>query len=480
MSSEHIHFVTGRLARHALEAVLPMLAGQVGFNYSIDVLPITVAALMSPAWIAKHIHAPSDATRVLIPGYCKGDLGSLESVVHVPVELGPKDLRQLPAYFARDPLPLDYGDWDIEIIAEINHCPRLSLEEIRGRAAALAGDGADVIDVGCEPGDPWVKVGDVVQALCDDGYRVSIDSLQPREIEPAVRAGAKLVLSVNSTNRDAAVDWGVEVVVTPDEPTTLAGLDETVDRLAQADVPLRIDPILEPISFGFAASLGRYLDVRRRYPDAEMMMGIGNLTELTDLDSAGVNGLLLGFCQELGVRSVLTTQVINWARTSVRECDLARRLMYHAVRHGVLPKHIEPRLLMLRDEQIVETSPEAIAQLAHEIRDRNYRIFAADGEVHLVNRDLHLHDADPLVVMDQLRQSGPNDGLPENFDPSHAFYLGFEMHKALTALTLGKTYQQDEPLDWGLATRPEKRHYLQKQRPNAGPPLPSNPRDDTS
>ena len=60
-----------------------------------------------------------------------------------------------------------------------------------------------------------------------------------------------------------------------------------------------------------------------------MMMGVGNLTELTDVDSAGVNVLLLGFCQELGIRSVLTTQVINWCRSCVRELDLARRLVYH-------------------------------------------------------------------------------------------------------------------------------------------------------
>ena len=58
-------------------------------------------------------------------------------------------------------------------------------------------------------------------------------------------------------------------------------------QLAAAGVRLRIDPVLEPIGFGFAASLGRYLQVRERYPDAEMMMGIGNLTELTDADSAG-------------------------------------------------------------------------------------------------------------------------------------------------------------------------------------------------
>ncbi|MCH7751511.1 MAG: dihydropteroate synthase [Planctomycetes bacterium] len=463
MSQEHIHFVTGRLARHALEELLPKLAEQVGFAYSLDVLPITVAALMTPQWIAKHVRVPDEATMVLIPGYCEGELGKIESAVKLPVKRGPHDLRQLPSYFSHEPLPEEYGAYDIEIVAEINFCPRLALEEIRTTAAELARDGADVIDLGCETGKRWAAVGDVVKALRDDGHRVSIDSLDPHEIEPAVRSGAELVLSVNSSNREAAVDWGVEVVAIPDEPTTLAELDETIDLLARAGVPLRIDPILEPISFGFAASLGRYLEVRRRYPDAQMMMGIGNLTELTDADSAGVNALLLGFCQEVGIRSVLTTQVINWARTSVRECDLARRLMYHAIHGKVLPKHVEPRLVMLRDEQIVGSTPEEIAQLAREIRDNNYRVFAAAGEVHLVSSKLHLHDADPFVVMQQLSQAGPDGGLPKNLDPGHAFYLGFEMCKALTALTLGKTYRQDESLDWGLATRPEQRHYLKRQ-----------------
>ena len=464
MSQEHIHFVTGRLARHALEALLPQLAEQVGFAYSVDVLPITVAALMTPEWIAKHAQVPKAATSVLIPGYCEGDLTALAAALKRPAQRGPHDLRQLPSFFLREPLPEEYGAYDIEIIAEINFCPRLSLEEIRRMAAELARDGADVIDLGCEPGQRWAGVGDAVRALRDDGLRVSIDSLDPEEIEPAVRAGAELVLSVNSSNRGAAADWGVEVVAIPDELATLTGLDDTVDLLAQAGVPLRIDPILEPISFGFAASLGRYLDVRHRYPDAEIMMGIGNLTELSDADSAGVNVLLLGFCQEMGIRSVLTTQVINWARTSVRECDLARRLMYHAINRRVLPKHVEPRLVMLRDEPIVAATPAEIAQLADEIRDHNYRVFAAEGEVHLVGSDLHLHDADPFVVMRELCQAGPGGGLPKNLGPEHAFYLGYEMCKALTALTLGKTYRQDEALDWGLATRPENRHYLKHIR----------------
>ena len=463
MPRDHIHVVTGRLAEHALKSVVAPLAADVGFDYTVDVLPITVAALMTPEWIARHWRVPEAATRIVLPGYCDGDLTPLSAVTQAAIERGPRDLRRLPEFFRRDPPPTDYGAYDIQILAEINHCPRLSLAEILREAQKLSDAGADLIDVGCEPGDPWPGVAAAVRALRDAGHRVSIDSLNPREIAPAVAAGAELVLSVNSTNCKAAVDWGVEVVVTPDVPATLEGLDETVDHLARAGVPLRIDPILEPNGFGFAASLGRYLETRRRYPDAEMMMGVGNLTELTDVDSAGVNALLLGFCQELAIRSVLTTQVINWARTSVRECDVARRLMHHAVTHRVLPKHLDSRLLMLRDAAVEETPPSELAALAEQIRDNNYRVYAADGEVHLVGAKLHLHDADPFVVMEQLRHGGPDGGLPKNLDPGHAFYLGYEMCKAATALTLGKTYQQDEALDWGLATRPEARHYLRRR-----------------
>jgi hypothetical protein len=140
-------------------------------------------------------------------------------------------------------------------------------------------------------------------------------------------------------------------------------------------------------------------------------------------------------------------------------------VMHHAINHRVLPKHLDSRLVMLRDAEMLETPAAAIAELAAHVRDNNYRIYAADGEVHLVGAGLHLHDADPFVVMEQLRHAGPNGGLPKNLDPGHAFYLGYEMCKALTALTLGKTYRQDEALDWGLATRAETRHYL--KRPSA-------------
>ncbi len=188
-----------------------------------------------------------------------------------------------------------------------------------------------------------------------------------------------------------------------------------------------------------------------------MMMGIGNLTELTDADSAAVNVLLLGFCQELGIRSVLTTQVINWARSSVRECDLARRLTYHAVTHRTLPKRLDPRLLLLRDLKLLRHGPEALGELARSVKDHNYRIFAEDGLLHLISGGIHLRGQDPFEIFQQLEARQPT-----NLDASHAFYLGYEMAKAVTALTLGKNYRQDEALDWGFLTRPEVSHRARK------------------
>jgi dihydropteroate synthase len=448
ITMDHIQFVTGRLAEPALRRVVEQIAPAAGFTFTVDVLPITVAALMTPKWIARHIQRNESATRIIVPGYCDGSLDEVASVTGRTIELGPKDLRQLPEYFGqRDPALDEYGRFDIEIIAEINHAPRRSQAEVLEIATSLRDDGADIIDVGCTPGTRWTGVADCVAALRDAGHRVSIDSFDANEIELAVRAGAELVLSVNSTNREQAADWGCQVVVIPDEPHTMGKFDETVEYLARYDVPMRLDPILEPLGCGFAQSLARYLDVRRRYPDHPMMMGIGNLTELTDVDSAGINVLLLGFCQELEIRSVLTTQVINWSRTSVHECDLARRLVHFAVQQGRPPKHLEPNLVLLRDPKLYEFSTEQLDDLQASIKDRNYRIFVADDKIQLLSADLHLTGRDPFQLFAELMAAGVT-----NVDPSHAFYLGFELAKATTALSLGKQYEQDQTLDWGYLT----------------------------
>jgi dihydropteroate synthase-like protein len=457
MSKPNLLFVTGKLAEPSLRRTLAEVGAQAGFEFSVAVMPITVVALATTSWIARHLAVPQGIGRIILPGLCAGELSAVEDVARVPVERGPADLRDLPEFLGAESKPAaGYGAHDIAILAEINHAPRLALGDLLAQAKRMARDGADLIDVGCDPGDPWSGVGEAVRALRAEGLRVSIDSFHPREVGAAVAAGAELVLSVNSGNRAAARSWGCAVVAVPDVPGTLEGLDETIAFLQAAGVPFRIDPVLEPIGFGFAASLGRYLEVRRRFPAGEMLMGVGNLTELSDVDSAGVNVLLLGFCQELGIRSVLTTQVINWCQSSVRELDLARRLVYYALRQHVLPKRLEPDLVMLRDSKLREFGEQTLRELGSKLTDRNYRLIAERGLLHVMNAHLFLQGTDPFQLFRQMSEAEP-------IDPEHAFYLGYEMAKAVTALTLGKNYVQDQALRWGFLTVPEKSQRDQEE-----------------
>jgi dihydropteroate synthase-like protein len=451
-------FITGKLAEPALRRVLADLGPKAGFEPTVIVLPITVAALMTSNWVARHLPPDLIAEGLILPGYCRGDTEEVTKAAGVPAVLGPKDLRDLPEFFGKQSgPPPGYGEFDIEILAEINHAPKMTLDAILALARRYGESNADVIDLGCDPEGTWAGVGDAVRMLRDDGFRVSIDSFDSEEVRAALSAGAELVLSVNGTNIQHVREWhdafpNAEMVAIPDAPFDLDSLARTVDALQSIGVKHRVDPILEPIGFGFAASLGRYIETRRRFPEAEIMMGVGNLTELTDVDSAGINVLLAGFCQELGIRSVLTTEVINWARSSVKEFDLARRLVYHAVREKVLPKRLEPDLILLRDPKLHEQGDEALAELAARITDRNYRIFAERGEIHVLNGSVYFCGSDPFELFERLLASD------SKLDASHAFYLGYEFSKAITALTLGKNYNQDQALRWGFLTVPEVSH----------------------
>lgn len=459
LAGKHLHFITGRLAEVSLRETVQRLAAQHRFSYTVDVLPITVAALMTPNWIARHAKIPPETSRVIIPGLCRGDTLELASLTAAPIEIGPIDLRELPEYLSGQARDLTgYGAFDIEIIAEINHAPRLSAEEVDRLASHYRQSGADVIDLGCSPGEVWTHVADTVRRLRDADYRVSIDSLIPAEVALAARAGAELVLSVNSSNVEAAADWGCEVVVIPDDLTNWRSMIPTIEQLEKKGVRYRLDPILEPIGFGFGESLLRYREARREFPTAEIMMGIGNLTELTDVDSAGVNVILLALCQEWGIRSVLTTEVINWARSSVKECDLARRLVHYAVTQKTPPKRVERNLLVARDPKLLPTTGVELDELAAKLKDPNYRVFVAEDELHVVSAGLHLRHNDPFQLFDEILKRDAS-----RLDPSHAFYLGYEMAKAVTALTLSKEYRQDNALNFGHLTRPEVSHQERKK-----------------
>jgi dihydropteroate synthase len=439
-------FVTGRLAEPGLRRVLAET--ELPFAHDVAVLRITVAALMTTPWIARSLEVPEGTDLVIIPGLCEGDPQAIGERFGVPVEKGPKDFRELPAHFGRPAAARNYGAWDIEIIAEINNAPRLTHEAVRGAADYFRESGADIIDIGCTPGLPFPALGDLVRELAAAGMKVSIDTFDPDEIRTAVAAGAELVLSVNGSNVEVARDLagtGARVVAVPELGGSLDTLEPTLDKLTRWGVRYLIDPILEPIGFGFTASLERYAEVRRRHPEAEMLMGIGNLTELTAADSTGVNAVLVAICQELGIRAVLTTEVIPWARGAVREVDVARRLMHYSVTQRTIPKGVDDRLVTVKDPAMLTYSEEELRSLQAGITDPNFRIFADREGITVLNNDRFVRSTDLSRLGDILAQLGVDE-------VTHAFYLGTELARASLAVTLGKTYRQDETLSWGYLT----------------------------
>src|SRR6516225_8794469 len=173
MSRPVFLFVTGKLAEPSLRRLISEIAPAAQFDYAVSVLPISVVALATTSWVARHLQVPSRVDRVILPGLCNGDLAAISQAIGLPVERGPKDLRDLPEFFgkAKAPPP-EFGAHDISILAEINHVQRLSLAEIRAGALAYRASGADVIDLGCDPGGTWSEAAATVRALREEGFRV--------------------------------------------------------------------------------------------------------------------------------------------------------------------------------------------------------------------------------------------------------------------------------------------------------------------
>ena len=76
MKPRKVLFVTGQFAEPALRETVGGM--EADFASEVAVMKITVAALMTPDWIAKFLEPPEDVDLVLLPGLCRGDVEPLE------------------------------------------------------------------------------------------------------------------------------------------------------------------------------------------------------------------------------------------------------------------------------------------------------------------------------------------------------------------------------------------------------------------
>lgn len=439
--AEKLLFLTGRLAEPRLKETVVAMELPNG-SWHITNLGVKVAALMTEAIVRNRLKGPLDADRVIVPGRSRMDLQSLKAHYGIPFDRGPDEIIDLPQYLGKGGGPPDLSRYDMRIFAEIVEAPMLSVEELLARARALKTKGADVIDIGCQPDVAFPHLEEAVAALSRAGLTVSVDSGDVEELRRAAKAGADFVLSLNETNLDAVAGTRAVPILLPKEHGDLDSLLRAIDRAEAMGLAHIADPVLDPIHFGFMASLERYAALRRARPGVEVLMGTGNLTELTDVDSQGVTAALLGICSELAIRNVLVVQVSPHTRRTVEEHDGIRRMMYRARADQNLPKGYDGGLLSLHELRPLPETVAEIAASARAVRDLNYRITVGEDGIHIYNREGHHVSGDPFALFEKL-------GVEDN--GAHAFYLGYELAKAEIARALGKRYSQDGALDWGVA-----------------------------
>lgn len=439
--TDHILFLTGHLARARLEKILGE-SGDLGFTWTVLDVGVKVAALMTEQIINRRLPRPVEANKVMLPGRCRGDLKNLSAEFGVQFIRGPDELKDLPSYFGRRSRNDDLSQHDMRIFAEIVDAPTLTIDAIIARAALMRAAGADVIDLGCLPDTPFPHLEDAVRALQANEHAVSVDSANTEELRRGALAGAQYLLSLTVDTLPLAAETSAVPILIPAAHGELLSLLQAAEAAEKLGIRAILDPILDPIHFGFMNSLARYAELRSRLPTAEILMGTGNLTELTDADSDGVTAILLGICSELYIRNLLVVQVSPHTRRTIQEHDAARRIMFAARKDASIPKDYSNALLALHDRKPFPNTPTEIGEIAAEVKDPNFRIETSVDGIHVYNRNGHHLGQNAMSLFEKLGVN--NDG-------AHAFYLGTELMKAEISWLLGKRYAQDEPLDWGCA-----------------------------
>lgn len=438
--AERVVLVTGSLAEPRVKRVAEQVASDT-LEPVVANVGVKVAALMTTDIVERRLTLPEGADRVVMPGRFRGDLERLSDFFGTRFERGPDEVADLPEYLGHAKEKPDLSQHNMTIFAEIVDATLMTPEEIVERSRKLRAEGADVIDLGCLPDSPFPHLEATIAALHADGVRVSVDSFNWEELSRATKAGADFLLSLSEKNIGIADEGPAVPILVSAGAADMDSLDRAIDIMIAKGKPFYADPILDPIHYGFAASVARYVDLRKRRPDVPILMGIGNVTELTDADTTGINALLMGLCSELDITAVLAVQVSPHCRTAIREFAYARREYFAAKKAGALPQGFGGGLMALRDRRGFASTPEEIRTLATQIRDANYRIEVAEDGVHIYNKAGHHVADDPFQLYPH---------IDTRADPGHAFYLGVETARAEIAYRLGKRYTQDEPLEFGI------------------------------
>ena len=488
--------VTGRLAEHIVEEAVSDAA-------FVKVVDVDVASFITE----RHLNGldVSGYDLVLVPGLVSGDFSAVENKYGVPVRRGPKhavDLgfvlsfadtvefsHSVPACellssknrkkafetVAQLEAGSEYaftvqnvrigGNSRMKVMAEVVGADSFSEAGLDHIIRLFVHEGADIIDLGMSldaQAEDAIRTVKTAKRVCN--VPVSIDTFNPDLLAASLDEGVDLCLSLNSENMDAVAPLAVDVpcVILPDlkhdasVEANIRSLEKNIAAAKEYKIKHIIaDPVLDAINHGFSKSVIRFVEFHRRNPDIPLFFGVGNVSELVDIDSTGVNGLLAGIGCEIGASILFTPEFSDKNKGSIRELKTASEMMILSKHRESAPKDLGIDLLRLKEKRRRpfdthppgfiparaltrwELDPAGCVKISITERTmQNGEIL--DGMIIASHRNGVVMGRNASEVLDTLIERGFVSTL------QHAGYLGRELARAELALNLGRSFVQDD------------------------------------
>lgn len=437
-----------------------------------------IASFLTPGAL-RDLVTKGDYEMVIVSGMVTASFQEIEKETGVPVFLGPRHAADLAKVLSSlETLPLsrtvpadefisaikreearrelaeleqgavvDYcirgtgigGTSRIKVLAEIMDAHKH--EDLKHAVMEVFQSGADIVDLGFGFDATADDVTRCFTLLAEVPGPLAIDSQDPSLIAAGLFR-ADIVLSLHDGNipviGKAIAEAGAAAVIVPHRHT----LEENIRLAEEVGIScIFADPLLQPAGSGLVRSMAAFLK-HFRYP---FFFGAGNVVELLDADSPGMNALLCGMAKEIGAAVIFTSEHSDKTKGSVREMRTATEMMALAADRPY-PKDLGIDLLLLKEKRRRREPPLSYKSLTPaglpegELRydpKGNFRIGVEDGQIVAIIDGRAVKGNSWMEVFGTILKNNDLSLL------DHAAYLGKELYKAELAIRFGRSFEQD-------------------------------------
>lgn len=508
-----ILLATGRKAEEMVKDAIR--TANLALDCEVLTQDLDIAAFSTPRSLIKALEEyiiakKSDYDLILVSGLCKADFRGLEKEIATPIRLGPRhayDLSEalksaeemefsshIPAdvFFAvkrretakkqlhelessvKETFSLKGvkigGGARMKVCAELVDATLMNEEEIQRKMDFFLKSGADIIDIGVHIGAKPGEVKEAVKAASSfaPDIPLSVDTLDAELILAGIETGVDMVLSVNKENISEVggeiAENDIAAVVIPDFDASSKKDESLVANIKMAKEHgikrIIADPVLNAVGYGIAESLYDYYLFRLQDTRTPLFFGVGNVTELMDADSVGINATLAGIASELNADILFTPEYSDKAIGSVKELRLASEMMTLSKARKSAPKDLDLGfdLLMLKEKRRKPVLKLHDKELIVAKRDEKwildhkgcFRIgiceVEGEGESKSDKKIYATHSPTGKRIVGKSAKEVMDTILRLDMVSlfEHASYLSRELTKAELALRLNRNYEQDE------------------------------------